>query len=74
MADLGDDANDRADFFLGLALREQQRVANVEPSGTGSCLNCGTELHDDKRRWCNAMCRDEHQSYLAREALRDNEA
>lgn len=62
MADIIDDANAKAEFFLANALRERQRNAKkATPHGVGMCLNCGSEVEDD-RRWCDAGCRDQWQA------------
>jgi RNA polymerase-binding transcription factor DksA len=58
MADIADDANDLADFFLGQALRSQKQRAIKETHGTGACLSCGSPV-DAGRRWCDAGCRDD---------------
>ena len=56
MADIIDNANERADQFLAHSL------ANVKkyklPTATGSCLNCQDLLVNDIR-WCNEDCRED---------------
>ena len=59
MADIGDDANDAAEFFMSVAQRDRLRLAPKLPA-TGYCLACGAPLPDD-RRWCDATCRDDWQ-------------
>jgi hypothetical protein len=57
MADIIDEGNQTADFFLSLALlKKQQHVIKA----TGECLYCSDEV-EPGRRWCNAECRDHWQ-------------
>jgi hypothetical protein len=58
MADIIDDGNKTAEFFLKAALQNRQRGAVQAPSGVGMCLNCGADVEGD-RRWCDADCRDD---------------
>lgn len=67
MADIIDDANNTADFYLGIALREQLRSVKITPAFTGFCLCCGETLSDE-RRWCDIACRDEYEQDQARAA------
>lgn len=60
MADEIDNGNETAEFFLTLALRNQQSKVVSTPKGIGMCLSCEADLDDD-RRWCNADCRDDYE-------------
>lgn len=57
MADIIDDANDTAEFFLAGALRSALSAATIAPAAKGACLYCDTPLPPD-RRWCDHECRD----------------
>ena len=59
MADEIDRANEAAELFLTAALSKQQSLEVSTPKGVGMCLNCETDLDDD-RRWCDAACRDDY--------------
>lgn len=60
MSDIIDDANDTADHFLAVALRNSKHTPIMPPFGDGSCMQCGAEITPE-RRWCDAKCRDEWQ-------------
>lgn len=47
-----DRANDTAQMFLDIALRQRKPPA---PEPTGYCLNCDEPL-DGGRRWCDQDC------------------
>jgi hypothetical protein len=32
---------------------------SLEALPTGSCLNCGEDLHEIGQRWCDADCRED---------------
>lgn len=57
MADIIDEANDRAQNFLDKALAKVPKPKVVK--GIGVCLyrGCGAEVEGD-RRWCGPECRD----------------
>lgn len=48
----------------------QGKARFLEAPITGECLDCGKKFKEgDKRRWCNAVCRDswqQDQDYLKR--------
>lgn len=58
MADIIDEANDKADLFLRAALSNRQQSAKVPAHGIGMCLNCGADVEGD-RRWCDVDCRNQ---------------
>lgn len=58
MSDIIDNANDCAELYLGVALRNAQAKVAPAPHGIGLCLNCGTETAGDAR-WCDPDCRDD---------------
>jgi hypothetical protein len=61
MADIIDDANQTAEFFLAAALQNLKQNASKETPGVGACLNCGAAVEGEKR-WCDADCRDQWQA------------
>jgi len=65
MADVIDDANERADVFLREAIAWRRAEPGVAP--TGHCLNCA-EAVEHLLRWCDADCRDD---WEARNGRRD---
>lgn len=56
MADLGDKAQDAADLFLDVAMKNSRKEG--EPRATGYCLFCGEPV-PWVCRWCDADCRDD---------------
>lgn len=60
MGDIIDQANDAADLFLRSALSKRQRNV-THTDGIGLCLNCGADVEDTRKRWCDADCRDDWQ-------------
>lgn len=58
MADIADNANDTAEFFLSLSL--SNRAKDVGEKGIGLCFFC-CEVLDHDGRWCDAQCRDDYQ-------------
>lgn len=59
VSDIIDTANDTADLFLRVALRNRQQATKAPPPGeTGRCLNCEARVKPG-RRWCDAGCRDQ---------------
>ena len=42
-------------------IQNRLAVSIKSVNDTGKCIWCGT-LVTDRRRWCNAQCRDEHTS------------
>lgn len=61
MADIVDEANDRAQNFLDKALAKVPKPKKIV--GIGLCLNCGAEV-EGERRWCEGTeCRDEWEKY-----------
>lgn len=56
MSDEADRGNDAAEFFLGLALKEQSAKVPGIPKGIGMCFNCDAEVQGDAR-WCDTDCR-----------------
>jgi hypothetical protein len=65
MADVIDDANERADVFLRESLAWRRQEATAEP--TGACLNCEAPV-TLPLRWCDGDCRDD---WAARNRTRD---
>lgn len=62
MSDLIDDANDRAERDLDLAIRAARCSNGLQiPDPSGHCLNCG-ELVGPVLRWCDEECRDDWQA------------
>jgi hypothetical protein len=61
MADEVDVANDRIEQLTKAALTMID--TSVPDNDTGECLWCGDPV-SDKRRWCSAECRDQHQNRL----------
>lgn len=57
MADIIDEANDRAQRFLEKALANVPKPKKLV--GIGLCLNCGEAINDE-RRFCDVACRDEY--------------
>lgn len=57
MADIVDIGNDRAQEILDDAIAAARRAASAPSEGTGECMFCSEAL-SDKRRWCDADCRD----------------
>jgi hypothetical protein len=68
--DICDKGAQTADLLLDVALRNRQRGANLPTPGIGICLNCGADLDDATRRWCDAECRDD---WLAEQKRRKGE-
>jgi len=58
MADLIDLAQDAAERFLAMSLRNAQHRDTISPKATGECLSCGNAVALE-RRWCDADCRDD---------------
>ena len=59
MTDEIDHANDQAQKTLDSTLRAMRKNSGKPPKNlTGKCLWCRGPV-PDKRRWCNADCRDE---------------
>lgn len=62
MSDVIDDANDRAERDLQLAIRAARCGNGLDmPEPTGWCLNCG-EPTAPAHRWCDDECRDDWQA------------
>jgi hypothetical protein len=59
MADEIDVANAEVEARLKFTLKTVN--TSIENNETGKCIWCGVKVKD-KRRWCNAQCRDEHTS------------
>ncbi len=55
MADVIDQANDRAERDTALAAQQRKPVG---PEWAGYCHNCGKDL-PWPARWCDADCRDD---------------
>ena len=60
MADEIDIANDEMQKRLDETLKSVN--TSIENNETGKCIWCETKIKD-KRRWCSALCRDEHTLY-----------
>lgn len=60
MADIVDEANDKAAVLLAATLLNHRRKAIVATPGIGLCLNCGEDV-EGERRWCSPDCRDDWQ-------------
>ena len=58
MSDEIDRANDTAQMFLDMGLKQRRPSG---PEATGYCLNCDAPLHIG--RWCNANCRDDWEKH-----------
>jgi len=57
MADIIDQANDKAEAALQAAISEASyQASRQEVAPTGICLNCGEPVSDDLR-WCDEFCR-----------------
>lgn len=62
LSDIIDDAQVVSELFLQSSLRKQQQSVKDGPvKGTGACLSCGEAIADERKRWCDASCRDEWQ-------------
>jgi len=61
MADEADVANDHIQKTLDLTMKSVN--TEVPENDTGVCIWCDGLVKDDGRRWCSAVCRDEHQLY-----------
>tara|TARA_R110000803_G_scaffold48541_3_gene100911 strand:+ start:5409 stop:5600 length:192 start_codon:yes stop_codon:yes gene_type:complete len=59
MTDDVDIANEEIQNRLAVSIKSVN--TSIEENDTGKCIWCGT-LVTDRRRWCNAQCRDEHTS------------
>lgn len=62
MADIIDKANDLQSHFDEMQIkqiRQQAKRRDAQAVGVGYCLNCGEEINESDRRWCNAECRDD---------------
>ncbi len=45
--------------------RIQAQAKKVDATAKGECLNCGKVFkEEDRRRWCNNVCRDEWQEVM----------
>ena len=60
MADEIDIANEQVQKALEATMRTIN--TEVKENDTGECIWCGTAIKD-KRRWCSAECRDEHERF-----------
>lgn len=58
MADIIDDANEKAELFLAAALASHHSKPKVSTPGIGICLNCSADV-EGERRWCDAACRND---------------
>lgn len=62
VSDMIDDANDRAERDLQLAIRAARCSNGLDaPEPTGHCLNCGERV-EPAHRWCDDECRDDWQA------------
>lgn len=57
------DELDRAEYYETFmkerTIENIRKQTEVPENTSGACWNCG-EAVSDKRRWCNAACRDEY--------------
>lgn len=60
MADEIDKANEHAELFLDVALKNHK--TKPIPGGVGMCLNCGCGVEGDAR-WCGVDCREDWERY-----------
>ena len=58
MTDEIDHANDQVQRYADAKIKEIRSKAVIPENRTGKCLWC-REPVPDKRRWCDADCRDE---------------
>ena len=54
-ADRSQDRMEREDTIRRLYARKPA----LEAEPTGSCLNCGEDMHELGQRWCDADCRED---------------
>lgn len=64
MSDVIDDANDRAERDLALALRAARSPARIEPTPCGLCYNCEASVPVGAC-FCDVDCRDDYQKRRA---------
>jgi predicted nucleic acid-binding Zn ribbon protein len=63
MADEVDKANEYAEVFLDVALKNHKH--KPIPAGVGICMNCGVPVEGDAR-WCGVECRDDWEANAKR--------
>jgi hypothetical protein len=62
MTDEIDHANDQVQRYSDAKIKEIRSKAVIPENHTGKCLWC-REPVPDKRRWCDADCRDEMENH-----------
>lgn len=60
MTDIIDDANDRAERDLALALSAARHPVRVEPMPCGACYNCEASVPPGAC-FCDVDCRDDYE-------------
>ena len=62
MADKIDNAQETAEFLANVMIGNARKSESIAKE-TGYCLNCGEDINEPGRRWCDSDCRDDYQQY-----------